>query len=372
MTELALTMRRWSLKGFRLVIQSLAAQWLILFIPLLCMATNQVMFARLPHRELAPIFDVLLEIATSMIPVGVAVALILRFIQYIFIIKPESPVRALIADVKWIVTKPAMFINALPVVIAIVIYNKAILDLKPQIPYLNGFKWDETFMQLDRTLHFGVDPWRLLQPLMGYDYVTFAACLLYNLWFIALFGTMVWFAFQKQSSELRTRFFLSYMLIWWIGGGLMAVYFSSAGPAYYERLGLMPDPYTDLMAYLNSVNTRLPIWSLSTQDLLWDGYTGKSEALGISAFPSMHNGNAALFALTFRHINKYLGWFFAAYAVVILVTSVHLAWHYAVDGYGAIALSCLIWWLSGAVAKYLHRRPTMIQHNRDMETLARG
>jgi len=372
MSDLALSVRRWSLDGLRLVIQSFAAQWLILLIPALCIVTNHIMFSQLPHRDLAPVFDVLLEIATSMIPVGIAVAIVTRFVQYIFIIKPESPLKALAADIKWIATRPAVFINALPVVVAIVLYNKAILDLKPQIPYLNSFKWDEYFMQLDRTLHFGMDPWRILQPIMGYPIVTFIACLLYNLWFIALFGTMIWFAFQKQSSELRTRFFLSYMLIWWIGGGLMAVYFSSAGPAFYDRLALNPDPYVDLMAYLRGVNEHIPIWSLPTQDLLWDGYIGKSEPLGISAFPSMHNGNAFLFALTFRRINKYLGWFFAAYSVVILVTSVHLAWHYAVDGYAAIAISAVTWWLCGYVARWLHKRPTMIEHNRDMEALARA
>ena len=372
MTELALSMRRWSLHGVRLLMQSFAAQWLILVIPALCLLTSTIMFARLPHQPLDPVFDVLLEIASSMVPVGVAVALITRIVQYIFIVKPESPMRALAADVKWIFTKPAIFINALPVVIAIVLYNKAILDLKPQIPFLNSFKWDETFMQMDRALHFGVDPWRILQPIMGYPIITFIACLLYNLWFIALFGTMIWFAFQKQSSELRTRFFLSYMLIWWIGGGLMAVYFSSAGPCFYDRIGLTPDPYADLMAYLRSANTHYPIFSLPTQDLLWDGYTGKSDPLGISAFPSMHNGNAALFALTFRRMNKYLGWFFAAYAGVILITSVHLAWHYAVDGYAAILISIVTWHLCGYVAKWIHRRPTMIQHNRDMEALAQA
>ncbi|MDE2383759.1 MAG: phosphatase PAP2 family protein [Alphaproteobacteria bacterium] len=370
MTELVVNVRRWGFDSLRLLAKSFAAHWLIITIPALCVITNMILFADLPHKDLQPVFDVLMEIATSMIPVGIAVAVVVRFVQYAFIIKPESPARALVTDIRNFITKPAALINGLPIVVAITLYNKAFLDLKPQIPYLNPFKWDEYFMQLDRTLHFGIDPWRLLQPLMGYDYVTFASCLLYNMWFIALFGTMVWFAFQKNSSELRTRFFVSYMLIWWIGGGLMAVYFSSAGPAYYSRIGLTPDPYSDLMAYLQDVNTRLPIWSLPTQDMLWDGYIGKSEPLGISAFPSMHNANAILFALTFRHINKFLGWFFTAYAVVILLTSVHLAWHYAVDGYAAVLISSTCWWLCGHLARWIHRQPTMLQHNQDMAALA--
>ena len=370
MTDLALAMRRWGQSTTRLVMQSFAAQWPILLIPALCLLTNTIMFTKLSHKDLEPVFNVLFDIVTAMVPVGIAVIVVVRFFQYAFIIKPESPLKALVNDVVTLFKKPAALINAIPVVLAITLYNKAILDLKPQIPYLNPFAWDETFMKLDRALHFGIDPWRLLQPLMGYDYVTFISCLLYNLWFIALFGTMVWFAFQKNPSELRTRFFLSYMLIWWIGGGLMAVYFSSAGPAYYSRIGLSPDPFAPLMAYLQDVQTRLPMWSLSTQDLLWDGYTGKSDPLGISAFPSMHNANAVLFALTFHRINKFLGWFFTVYAGVILVSSVHLAWHYAVDGYAAIIISCTMWWICGWIARWIHNQPMMQQHNASMRALA--
>ncbi len=370
MTDLALARRNGFGHALRLVLQSFAAQWPIILIPSICLLYNAIMFRGLPAKDFEPVYYVLLEIITTMVPVGIGVALIVRFLQYIFVIKPESPFRALVKDVVGIVTRPAAIINALPVIVAVTLYNKAFLDLKPLIPYLNPFKWDETFIQLDRTLHFGIDPWRLLQPLMGYDYVTFAACLLYNLWFIALFGTMIWLAFQKNVSELRTRFFLSYMLVWWIGGALMAVYFSSAGPCYIGRLGITPDPYADLMSYLRDVNTRLPIWSLPTQDLLWDGYIGKSDPLGISAFPSMHNANAALFALTFWRINKFMGWFFTAYAAIILVSSVHLAWHYAVDGYAAILLSIVCWWLCGYAAAWLHRRPTMKQHNAEMAALA--
>ena len=57
---------------------------------------------------------------------------------------------------------------------------------------------------------------------------------------------------SERASALRARFFLSYMLAWWIGGGLLAVAFSSAGPVYYDELGLTPNPYTGLFAYLNA------------------------------------------------------------------------------------------------------------------------
>ena len=248
-------------------------------------------------------------------------------------------------------------------------FNKAMIELKPAIPKIMPFSWDETFMQLDRALHFGFDPWVLLQPLLGYDWVTFAINIGYNFWFLALTGAWFWFGFQCRSSELRTRFFLSYMLSWWVGGGLLAVAFSSAGPVYYSLIGLAPDPYAPLMAYLGDVNTRLPIWMLDAQQLLWDGYAGKVDAIGISAMPSMHNASALIFALAFAQVNRKVGWFFYGYAGLILMGSIHSGWHYAVDGYAGLAIAWLSWAVAGWVARWHAGRAEVSHLNKSLASL---
>jgi hypothetical protein len=204
---------------------------------------------------------------------------------------------------------------------------------------------------------------------MGFDYVTFAVNIAYNFWFVALFGAWFWFGFSKQAGELRTRFFVSYMLIWWIGGGLLAVAFSSAGPVYYSGIGLSPDPYLPLMAYLHDVDSRIPIWALKTQQLLWDGYTGKVAALGISAFPSMHNASAVLFALAFRQVSRGVGLFFTVYAAAILLGSVHLGWHYAVDGYAGIVMALACWWVAGPIARWFTGLASTRRYNDGLASL---
>jgi PAP2 superfamily len=370
MTDMAITIGKGGLLRAKLFMHSFAAQWLLFVVPALYLATNAILFSRLSHHTVAPVFGVLLDLVTFSIPCGMLVALVVRLLQFALIIKPESPAKAIFQDIKNICTKPVALINGIPILVAMIFYNKAMIELKPEIPFINPFKWDQTFMQLDRTLHGGVDPWVWLQPIMGHDIITFAANVAYDFWFVALFGSWIYFAFQKQASVLRTRFFFSYMLIWWIGGGLLAVYFSSAGPVYYGNIGLSPNPFAGLMSYLNDVNTRLPIWSLQTQDLLWNGYIGKSDAFGISAFPSMHNGSAILFAFAFRHVSKFWGRFFAVYAALILVTSVHLGWHYAVDGYAAIIISSICWWISGPIARLVHDQPFMKKYNEDLAKLA--
>jgi hypothetical protein len=82
---------------------------------------------------------------------------------------------------------------------------------------------------------------------------------------------------------------------------------------------------------------------VSAQTLLWDSYTGKVYPyLGISAFPSMHNALAALLALVAWRMHRVLGIMMTIFAGLILLGSVHLAWHYAVDSYAGIliAMSC--------------------------------
>jgi hypothetical protein len=348
---------------------SFRAQWFFFAIPSLYLFTNWLMLSRLPGHGTAPVFLVLLDLLSFSLPVGFIVMVIIRLIQYAVVIKPESPIRALGADIASLVMRPKLLINALPIFTAMVFFNKAMIELKPAIPAIHPFAWDVTFMQWDKALHFGVDPWAILQPVLGYDFVTFGINMAYNFWFVALFSAWFWFGFQKQAGELRTRFFLSYMLAWWIGGGLLAVVFSSAGPVYYDELGLTPDPYTGLFAYLNDANTRIPLWFLDTQQMLWDGYIGKIPALGISAMPSMHNASAVLFALAFRHVSKGLGWFFIAYAGIILVGSVHLGWHYAIDGYAGVVIALFSWWLAGLMAGWCNRLPAVTRYNEGLASL---
>ena len=86
--------------------------------------------------------------------------------------------------------------------------------------------------------------------------------------------------------------------------------------------------------------------------MLWDSYVNNKDPLGISAFPSMHNAMATIFALVTWRTNRKLGIAFVIFAALILIGSVQLGWHYAVDGYGAIAIALVCWWIGGVVARW--------------------
>jgi hypothetical protein len=220
---------------------------------------------------------------------------------------------------------------------------------KPLISVVVPFgAMDERFMRLDAAVHFGHHPWAVLHPLLGHPIATLTIDLLYALWLPVNFVVLLWQAGIGPSRD-RTRFLLAYALIWIVVGTLMATPLSSAGPCYYSRVAGAPDPYAALMAYLGSLHAGPGLIALQIQENLWTFYTGRAvlPLNGISAMPSMHVAGAVLFALAGWRASRAVGLLLTGYALVILVGSVHLAWHYAVDGYVAAAVTLVLWWVMG-------------------------
>ena len=193
-----------------------------------------------------------------------------------------------------------------------------------------------------------------MQPILGTPYVTSAINVLYNLWFFLLYAMICWLAFSVRKPQLRMQFLLSFLLTWALLGNLAATVFASGGPPYYGRITGLEDSFAPLFDYLRQANEIVPVWALKTQEMLWDSF--QSDVIdwgrGISAMPSMHVSLAVLFALVGRRQHKVLGLLLTIFAVIIMVGSVHLGWHYAIDGYASIAATLVIWWVVGWALKY--------------------
>ncbi|MFT3987748.1 phosphatase PAP2 family protein [Aestuariivirga sp.] len=288
------------------------------------------------------------------VPIMFVGLLFMRFHYVATVLKPEKPIKALKNDLKAYLTNPGRLAHGLPMVFIMVMFMYVFVELKANIPLLNPFSWDTTLSHLDSALHFGRQPWEWLQPVLGYPPVTFLLNLNYNFWFAVMWIVWVYFAFSDATSITRTRFFLTFFIAWIIGGGVMAIYFSSVGPAFYGRLGLSPDPYAGLMAYLHNISGTWSIWAVPVQDELWKGYQGQSLIDGISAMPSMHNGTALLFALAVSKVNRTAGLALFGHAFFIFIGSIMLAWHYAIDTYAAWALVLTIWYLMEPVSRWWH------------------
>lgn len=234
------------------------------------------------------------------------------------------------------------------------VFMGAFLYNKTMIPDFAPFSWDPVFAAWDRSLFFGRQPWEVLHPLIGYPAITIGIDFLYSAWVPLVF--VVWSGLlisPRASRALRQRFWLATVLSWIIVGLGMATSLSSAGPCFVPMLfpGLAGE-YAGLNAYLERVNDGFILTSALSKDYLWEIYASATgEPGGISAMPSMHNAQAVLFVLASYPVSRRLGHLMVAYAVVIFVGSVHLAWHYAVDGFVAAAAALAVWWIAGLLTR---------------------
>ncbi|AXQ92677.1 phosphatase PAP2 family protein [Cereibacter azotoformans] len=214
--------------------------------------------------------------------------------------------------------------------------------IKSIIPAVNPFGWDTTFAALDRSLHGGMDPYHWTMQLMGNPLATTALNGAYHFWLLLLYFVVMAGCFTGTNPGARRTFLLSFTLVWGLGGNLLAIVFSSAGPCYYAALGL-GDRYEPLMQTLRQFHGTSPVWALHVQDLLWTGYQSGEGLRGISAFPSMHVASTTLMTLYAFTWRRWAGGLMVGFLGLILVGSVHLGWHYAVDGYASIALTAAVW-----------------------------
>jgi PAP2 superfamily len=266
------------------------------------------------------------------------------------------PLKLIMDDLKAGPLRPEIYQRGLPIFIAFIFFFSTFTSMKFLIPDIKPFEWDTYFMKADLALHLGLDPWRILQPVLGYPVITRIISFIYILWLPAFFFVLYWQLFRFKDHELRMRFFYTFILTWAINGTFLAIFFSSAGPCFFEKV-TGADYYAQLMDYLRATNETYQIYSVYTQDLLWRNHVDKAQLLGggISAFPSVHVSTVFLFVLMARNIDRLRLWIFGAFFLVILLGSIHLGWHYAVDGYFSILTTWIIWSLTGCYPRTKRR-----------------
>lgn len=270
----------------------------------------------------------------------------------------ERPATFLIKNL-WM--DPTAVLNVVIAGLAIPTIESLYSSFKTMIPHLVPFYADPLLLTTDRTLHLGLDPWQITWSLFSDAQATFYINAFYALWFLVLWGFMFHSIFFQKHPMQRMRFLIAFALSWMIIGSLAATVFSSGGPVYYGRITGLEDVFAPLMKNLYAVHAELlttgsfqRLWSLQIQERLWDLYINNSRGLGsgISAFPSMHIATTALMTFHAWHLNRVLWAGMLLFLCAMQVGSIHLGWHYAVDGYVAILASYGLWRLAKLWSAY--------------------
>ena len=218
----------------------------------------------------------------------------------------------------------------------------ALTWLKTMLPVTQGFWADPMLASADRMI-FGKDPWLISHELLGPITSLLDRC--YVTWAPVKFATIIAVVLAAASPN-KSRALVAYFIM--VSTGCLFQYaLPSAGPVFYAHLGL-GDQFS-----------AMPVepWVATARDYLWADYLlgGGRPGGGISAMPSMHVAVALWVALVVRSYFpplQFLGW---AYFAAILIGSVHLGWHYALDGIVATAIAGGAWalapWLLRLVSK---------------------
>lgn len=301
------------------------------------------------HIETPDLYIKTIYLACSL---TLSLASITYFIYLIFK-KEKRPLVKFLEALKLPFKKWQECLNLILIITLIALAISIYTDIKIDIPKNISYYLDPFLVKIDRITHFGIDPWRITHSIFSSPTSTAIINLFYNLWFFVSWVFLITFCCLYKNHGLRERTVISFFLCWSINGSIAATLFASVGPCFYDLFYQGSNEFVDLMTILKQQNIALAekegffkIWALSTQNMLWEGFSVESGNFGegISAMPSMHVSMATLMALATYSINKWLGAVLWVYMVIIMIGSVHLGWHYALDGYVGAIMTTGIWY----------------------------
>lgn len=280
--------------------------------------------------------------------------------------RPAQPLRVMASELRTQVMQPDLLVARATIVVGWFCLMVFFTPFKVMIGHTRGFPYDAALQQLDRALFAGYDPWVLTHALFGSAPATFVLQTAYGLWFMMMWLGIIYIMLRPELVRLRSRYIVAFILSWILIGSFGAHFLASAGPCYAERA--LGDPhFRPLMARLHVIDAELKaVWPgfgvhvLRVQDMLWNSFTSKRELFGggISAMPSMHVSVAVLMACAGWQMGRKAGWVLTVFAALIWIGSVHLGWHYALDGAVALGLTLAIWTFSGWVVDRFVLRET--------------
>lgn len=275
---------------------------------------------------------------------GTALLLALRF----FISLACAPQKRPIAELRAIFGAECLenLLAGLLLFYCLCLFSGAFTLVKNCLPLIRPFYFDRWIADADQRFHLGHDPWTLLRPILGGTAMRPLQFCYYYAWPFIIGLCPLLMAISNGDRGLRSQFLLTFMLAWIVLGTFTACVFMSGGPVFYGRLTGDLHRYAAMNAYLSA-------HAFPVADSLWRAYQRQPGAFGtgISDFPSMHVTMVTLVTLLGWRLRPALGAATSVFALVIVITSVYLGWHYAVGDYVTILGTCALWWTAGVLVR---------------------
>ncbi len=254
---------------------------------------------------------------------------------YLVVRRHPEPLRQLVLDIK------AHWLTLLTMTIMLVCLPEtldAATRFKKIIPQIQPFYLDPEIARLERHL-LGMDAWRYTHAVIGPS-LTRIIDQIYGLWHLVNISVLCWISLTPDR-RFQLLAGISYQLAWLLLGAGLAIKLSSVGPCFYEHF-FGEEDFVPLMIRLQEIGGENGLHSLTAMDYLLASAGTDAIGGGISALPSLHVAIAILAVLVARDRFRRTRWptvLATLYALVIFVGSVHLGWHYAIDGVvGAIGM----------------------------------
>lgn len=236
-----------------------------------------------------------------------------------------------------------------------------------------GFWAGRYIARSERALLGGHDAWQLTHGVLASPWATQVIDLAYHGWFLPMVAGVALCSYVSPDSRIGGRYLTSYLLLWSVQGNLIAYLLPAAGPALHARMHPETGHFAALNAALHDQDMFLHahgavgLYSVEYQHGLVALFGQQSVAIGggISAMPSLHNGMAVLFACAAWSIGRRAGIAATLYAMLIWIGSIHLGWHYALDGIVACLLTVLTWIGVGRIPALFERRLVVLAPQMD-------
>lgn len=256
------------------------------------------------------------------------------------------------------------WLNVLVATVALIATLSSFTVYKGSVVGAQGYGFDAMFIAWDRVFFAGNDGWVVTHSIFNTAAATMWIDFLYHPTFFPMLLVYLLAITSTGLTALRQTYILAYLASWVVIGMIGASTLHSAGPVFDGVLygdGSTFGPLIDrLQAQLDAGGgpvTAAPI----REYLLYLHENGEIRfGGGISAMPSMHMVLVYLWVFPAWNLNRIFGMIVALYAGIIWIGSVHLGWHYFVDGLVSLVVVGIIWRIAGHIVG-LYGQPQVIR-----------